>query len=123
MSGICVGGGGSRGSNGLDNTQGGSFSPLDRRIFDSLSFELAGEAPVHADVSLGVRGVSRVREVVQEVGRCNRPPCLRNLFFTKLVHLELGVIGVLDLVPVDLEDFEARDGWILERRIDQQGGI
>ena len=27
-----------------------------------------------------------------------------------------------DKVPVDLEDLDARDGWILEISIDQQGG-
>ena len=50
------------------------------------------------------------------------PPCLRNRLFPKLVHSALGVLGVLDPVPVDLEEFDARDGWILEIRIDQQGG-
>ena len=27
-----------------------------------------------------------------------------------------------DLVPIDLEDIDARDGQILENRVDQQGG-
>ena len=30
---------------------------------------------------------------------------------------------MMDLVPVDLEGFDARDGWLLESRIDRQGGI
>ena len=27
-----------------------------------------------------------------------------------------------DSVPIDLEELDARDGWILESRIDRQGG-
>ena len=56
------------------------------------------------------------------MGRCNRPPCLRNQLFPKLVHLAIRLMGVTDPVPVDLEDFDARDGWILEIRINRQGG-
>ena len=63
-----------------------------------------------------------VGQTIQEVGCCNCPPCLRNRFFPKPVHPALGVIGVMDTVAVDLEQFNARDGWILEIRIDQQGG-
>ena len=55
------------------------------------------------------------------MGHCNRPPCLRNCFFAKLVHSALGVLGVTDLAPVDLEELDAGGGWILESRIDQQG--
>ena len=29
---------------------------------------------------------------------------------------------MLDPVPVDLKEYDARDGWILEIRIDQHGG-
>ena len=29
---------------------------------------------------------------------------------------------MLDPAPIDLEDFDAREGWILEIRIDKQGG-
>ena len=71
---------------------------------------------------LGVSRFSGVGQTIQEVGRCNRPPCLRNRFFPKSVHPALGVLGVPDLVAVDLEKLDARDGWILESRIDQQGG-
>ena len=63
-----------------------------------------------------------IGQATQEVGRCNRLPCLRNQLFPKLVHPSLGVPGVTDLVDVDLKEFDARDGWILERRIGQQGG-
>ena len=51
------------------------------------------------------------------------PPCLRNRLFPKLVHLALGVIGVTDSMAVELGEFDERDGWILESRIDQQGGV
>ena len=57
-------------------------------------------------------------EASQEVSRCNRSPCLRNRILTKSVHSVLGLLGVPDAVPVDLEDLNARDGWILESRID-----
>ena len=50
------------------------------------------------------------------------PPCLRNWFLPKLVHLSLVVMGVLDPVTVDLEEFDSRDGWILEINIDRHGG-
>ena len=50
------------------------------------------------------------------------PPCLRNRLLPKSFHLALGLLGVTDLVPIDLEDIDARDGQILENRVDQQGG-
>ena len=56
MLGIWVRGGGSCGHNGLDDAQGGGFFTLDGRIFDPISFELTGEAPVQAGVRLGVGG-------------------------------------------------------------------
>ena len=56
------------------------------------------------------------------MGRRNRPPCIRNRLLPKPVHSELGVLGVSDAVPVDLEDLDARNGWILESRIDLKGG-
>ena len=56
------------------------------------------------------------------MGRCNRLPCLRNRFLPKSVHSVLGVMGVSDTVPVDLEEFDVRYGWILEIRIDRKGG-
>ena len=44
--GLWVGGGGSCSHDGMDNAQGGGFFPLDWRIFNPISFELVGEAPV-----------------------------------------------------------------------------
>ena len=94
----------------------------DRGIFEFVGLELPCEALVESSVRLGVRQFSGVGQTIQEVGRCNRPPCLRNQFFPKSVHLPLGVLGVPDLVDVDLEELDLRDGWILESRIDRQGG-
>ena len=65
---------------------------------------------------------SGVGQTIQEVGLCNHPPCLRNQFFPKSVLPALGVLGVPNLVAIDLKELNARDGCILERRIDQQGG-
>ena len=76
---------------------------IDGGIFDPVSFELTGEAPVHADASLGLGGISGFREAIQEVGCCNPPPYLRNLLFHKLVQALLGVMGVSEPVPIDLE--------------------
>ena len=42
--------------------------------------------------------------------------------FSKLVYPALGVLGVPNAVAVNLEEHDERDGWILEIRIDQQGG-
>ena len=38
------------------------------------------------------------------------------------MHPALVVLGVPEPIEVDMEEFDARDGWILEIRIDQQGG-
>ena len=67
-------------------------------------------------------GGSGIGQAIQELGRCNRPPCLRNHFFPKSVHPAIGVPGMTDPVAVYLEEFDARDGCILEIRIYQQGG-
>ena len=50
------------------------------------------------------------------------PPCLKNRLFTKLVNPGLGVPAAMEPVAVDLDEFNARDGCILESSIDQQGG-
>ena len=55
--GLWVGGGGSRRQDGLEDNQVGEFFLLDWRIFNTIHFELAGEAPVQANVSLGVWGL------------------------------------------------------------------
>ena len=54
--------------------------------------------------------------------QCNFPPCLRNRLFSKSFHSALGVLGLTDLVPVFLDEFDARNGWILESRVGGQGG-
>ena len=59
--GLWVGGGGSRSQDELDDAQGGEFFPLEWRIFNLISFELAGESLVQADMSLGVGGFSGIR--------------------------------------------------------------
>ena len=47
------------------------------------------------------------------------PPCLRKQLFPKSAHLALEVLGVPNSVTVDLGELDARDGCILESRIDQ----
>ena len=109
MPGFGVKGGGCRGHDGVEDAQGSGILPLDWGIFDLISLELSGEALFQADVSLGVGGVSRVGEAIQEVGRCNCPPCLINQLFPNSVHLALGLLVVTGPVPVESEEFDARD--------------
>ena len=122
MVGSGVGGGSCVGDDGLDDPEWDCLFSSDRGIFEAVGLELPCEALVESSVRLGVGRFSGVGETIQEVGRCNRPPCLRNQFFPKSVHLALGVLGVPNLVAVDLEELDARYGWILESSIDQQGG-
>ena len=75
--------------------------------------------PLLAWESVGFRGVW---ETSQEVGCRNHPPCLRNRLLPKLVHSTLGVLGVMDTVPAEFQDVNARGGRILESRIDLEGG-
>ena len=110
------------GHDGVGDTQRDGLLSFNRGVFDPIFFEFLGEVLVQSDVSLGVGGLSGVGESFQEVSRCNRPPCLRNQILPNLVHLALGVLGVTDSVLVDLGGLDARDGWILESRVDQQGG-
>ena len=110
MPGFGVGGGGCRGHNGVDDAQGDGLLPLKWGISDPVSFELLGELLVQAEVILGVRGVSGVGESIEEMVCCNLPPCLRNRFFPKSVHSALGVLGMTYSVPVNLEEFDMRDG-------------
>ena len=56
------------------------------------------------------------------MGCCNCSLCLRKRFFFKSFHPALVVLGVSDSVAIDLEELNARDVWILESRIDRQGG-
>ena len=76
------------------------------------------EALVEPGVCLRVSRFSGVGQTILEVDYCNRPPCLRNRLSPKLVHQALGVLGVPDSVAIDLKEIDARDGWILESRID-----
>ena len=81
MADFGVAGGDSNGNDGLDDPKEDGLLTLDGGILDPISFELTDEAPVQAGVSLGVRGVYRVKEEIQDMGVCNLPPFLRNRFF------------------------------------------
>ena len=89
MAGFVIRSGDSRSHDGLDDAKGGGLITLDGGICDPVTFELTSEAPTQTGVSLGVRGVSGVKETIQEVGCYNIPPCLRNLLFPKLVQASL----------------------------------
>ena len=95
---------------------------FDQRVLDPIDFKLLGDLHVQSNVGLGVGGLPGVWEASHEVGCCNCPPCLRNRLLPKSVHSSFGVLGVSDAVLVDLEDLDARDRWILESRIDCEGG-
>ena len=122
MVGSDVRGGSCLGENGVHNSQGGGLFSSDGGIFEPVGLEFLCEALVGPGVCLGVSRFSGAGQTIQEVGRCNRPPCLRNRFFPKSVHLALGVLVVPNLVAVYLEELDVRDGCILESRIDRQGG-
>ena len=70
-----------------------------------------------------VGGGLGVRESFQELDCRNHLPCLRNQLLPNLVHSALGLLGVTYSVPVDLEDLNVMDVWILESRVDRQGGV
>ena len=94
MVGSGVGGGSCLDDNGLDDPEGDCLFLLDRRIFETVGLGLPCEALVKPNVRLGVSRFSGAGKTIQEVGRCNRPPCLRNRFFPQSFHLVLGVLGV-----------------------------
>ena len=100
------------------DVEGGELFPFEWRVLDPIGFELSGELHVQYDIGLVFRGTLEVWEVSQELGRCNRPPCLRNRLLSKSVHSALGVLGLSVSVPLDLEDLDSRYRWILESRID-----
>ena len=104
-----VGGGSCRGNDGVHDSQGGGLFLSDRGVFKTIGLELLREALVKPGVCLGVGRFSGVGQIIQEVGRRNRPPCLRNRFFPKLVNPALGVLGVPNSVALDLEKLGARD--------------
>ena len=89
---------------------------FDLRVLNTVGFKLVGEASVQFGVGLGVWRLSRVREAIQEVGRHNRPPRLRNRLFTKSVQASLVVVDMSYPVHVYLNDLESREGRILESR-------
>ena len=60
VAGLGVGGGNSRGHNGLYDAKGGDLLTLEGNISNSISFELTGKAPVQVGVSLVFRGISWV---------------------------------------------------------------
>ena len=64
----------------------GGIITLDGGVFNPVVFELAVEAPVEAHVSLGVGRISGIGKAIQEVGRFNRPLCLRNRIFSNLIQ-------------------------------------
>ena len=106
----------------MDDTKGGGFLPFDRRVLDPVCFKLTVESHVQSDIGLGVGGLPGVWEDSQEAGRRNHPPFLRNQPLPKSVRSALVVLDMSNVVPIDLEDLNARDGWILESRIDLEGG-
>ena len=102
---------------GLGDAKGGGPLTVDKGILDLISFELTGEVNFQAGVRLGVGEISRVGEATKEVGCCNHTQCPRNRLFPKSVHTLLGVLRVSDPVPIDLEDFDTREGCTMESRV------
>ena len=123
MVGSGVRGGSCGGNDGVHDSQGDGVFSSDGGIFEPVGLELPCDALVEPGVCLRVGRFSGVGQTIQEVGHCNRPPCLRNQLCPKSVHPALGLLGMPNVVAVDLKELDTRDGWILESRIDQQGGI
>ena len=73
-----VGGSGFCGDEGVHDSQGGGLFLLDGGILDPVGLELPCDALVEIGVCLGLIWFSGVGKTIQEVGRCNHPPCLRN---------------------------------------------
>ena len=94
----------------MNDAEGDGFLHSDRRFVNPVGFKLPGELYVQSVVGLGVGGLPGVWETSQEVGCRNHPPCLRNRLLPKLVHSALGVLGVMDTVPAEFQDVNARGG-------------
>ena len=94
----------------MDNAEGGGFFPSDWRVLIPVDFNLMRELHLQSVVGWGFCWLPGVWEASQEMGRRNHPSFLRNRLLPKLVHQALGVLGVSDSVPVDLENLDARDG-------------
>ena len=105
-----VGGCSCLGDNGVNDSKGGGLFLSDKGIFEAVGPELLCEAIVEPGVCLGVSWFSGVGQTIQEMVHCNCPPCLGNQLFPKLVHPELGVLGVQNSMAVDLEELDTRDG-------------
>ena len=119
-----VKGAGWHGDDVENNYQGGGlFSFGWGGVLELVDLELMCEALVDTGVILINGWFPGVGETIQEVGNYNYPPCLRNQLFPKSVHKALGVIGVPNAVAIDLEELDVGGVWILESRINQQGGI
>ena len=65
------------GDDGVHNSQGGGLLLLDGGI-EPVGLELLHDALVELGMRLRVGWCFGVRQTIQEVGCCNRPPCLRN---------------------------------------------
>ena len=74
MVGSGVGGGSCVGDDGLDDPKWDCLFSSDRGIFEAVGLKLPCEALVEPSVRLGVSRFSGVRQTIQEVGHCNRPP-------------------------------------------------
>ena len=94
----------------MDDAKGDGFFSFHRRVLDPVGLGMLGESHVQSDVVMGFEELLGVWEAIQEVGPCNHPSYLRNRLLPKLVHLTIGVLGVPDPVPIDLEYLDARDG-------------
>ena len=117
-----IGGEGCCGDDGVDDAEWDGLFSFDRRVLQAVVFEPPVETSIQSSVGLGVERLSWVGETIQEVGCHNWPLCLRNLLFPKSVHSALGVLGMSEPVSIYLQDFNSREGQILESRADQQGG-
>ena len=113
VSGFLMRGGSCCGHDVVDDTQQGDLFSFNWGVFNPICFELPVNMFVQFDVSLGVVGDLGAWGVLPGGGLPQSPPMLRNRFLTKSFHLALGVLGATDSVPVDLEDLDKRDGWIL----------
>ena len=67
----------------MDDAKWDGLFSFDWRVLQAVGFELPGKTSVQSSVSLGVGRFSWVGEVIQEVGRRNFPPYLRNHLFPK----------------------------------------
>ena len=76
----------------MDDANWDGLSSFGQRVLNNVGFRLMGKTSVQSGVDLGVGGLSCVGEAIQEVGRRNRPPCLRNRIFPKSVHTLLRVV-------------------------------